>query len=69
MNSRIINPNGGTGAERTFGLVVSVLGLVLVMHQLNILRLIYTMARYIVLVIVAVVLALDCCCFRPRLTI
>ena len=64
MNSRIVNPNGGTATERTVGLVVSSLGLVLVMHQLNILGWIYAMTRYIVLGIVAFVLMVDCCCFR-----
>ena len=66
MNSRLTNPNGGTATERTVGLVFSVLGLLLVMHQLNILGLIYVMARYIVLGLVAIVLMVDCCCFRPK---
>jgi len=66
MNSRLTNPNGGTATERTVGLVFSVLGLLLVMHQLNILGPIYVMARYIVLGLVAIVLMVDCCCFRPK---
>ena len=69
MNSRITNPNGGTATDRTVGLVLSVLGLLLVMHQLNVLWLIYAVARYIMLGLVAFVLMMDCCCFRPRSTI
>ena len=69
MNSRITNPNGGTATDRTVGLVLSVLGLLLVMHQLNVLWLIYAVARYVVLGVVALVLVVDCCCFRPRSTI
>ena len=66
MNSRITNPNGGTATQRTVGLVFSVLGLLLVMHQLNILWLIYAVGRYIVLGLVAFVLVVDCGCFRPK---
>ena len=69
MNSRITNPNGGTATDRTVGLVVSLLGMLVVMHQLNVLWLIYAVARYIVLGVVALVLVVDCCCFRPRSTI
>ena len=66
MNSRITNPNGGNATERTVGFVFSVLGLLLVMHQLSILWLIYAVARYILLGVVAFVLVMDCCCFRPK---
>ena len=70
MNSRIgTNPNGGTATDRTVGLVVSLLGLLLVMHQLNVLWLVYAVGRYIVLGAVAFVLVVDCCCFQPRSTI
>lgn len=69
MNSRITNPNGGTATERTVGLFFSVLGLLLVMHQLGIIWLIVALTRYIALGLVAFVLVADCCCFQPRLTI
>ena len=65
-NNRIVNPNGGTDLERRAVLAFSVLGALLVLYQLNILYAVYIVTRYIVLGIVALVLVVDCCCFRPK---
>ena len=65
-NSFLVNPNGGTDPERRAVLAFSVLGALLVLHQLNILWLLYVAAKYVVLGVVAFVLVVDCCCFRPQ---
>ena len=64
-NNRIVNPNGND-LERRAVLAFSVLGTLLLLHRLNILYAVYIITRYIVLGIVAFVLVVDCCCFRPK---
>ena len=65
-NNRIVNPNGGTDLDRRAILAFSMLGALLVLHQLNLLWLLYVVAKYAVLIVVAFVLVVDCFCFRPK---
>jgi hypothetical protein len=67
-NQLLVNPNGGTATERNAMLALSALGLLLVLHQLNILWLLYVLMKYVLLGITALVLVVDCFCFRPKPT-